>query len=165
MSNPIDDAFAAGDAAANRAKQERDEKERQGRVYDRQVEPLVASYVEAVRVKAEEFNSHPRTTNKAAIMPAGTQITIRRASNIGMKDRRIEVMLRRDLGEIHWLYSASPNPVYAEYEPVDSGVLGFYVAGEDLRVQGANSPEQFAEQVLGQYVRDCAHEEANREDR
>lgn len=160
MGNPIDDTFAAGDAAAAQVKHAQEEKERQGKIYDVQVEPLVRSYVDAVQRKADEFNARERTKNKAAVMPAGTQITIRRASQIGMKDRRVEVMFRRDLGEIHWLYSASPNPVYAEYEPVDSGVLGFYVAGDDLRVQGADTPDQFADQVLGQYIRDCAREEA-----
>src|SRR5439155_135318 len=80
MGNPIDDAFAAGDDAAAQAKHAKDEQERQGKIYDSQVEALVRSYVEAVQRKAEEYNAHPRTTNKAAVMPGGTQLTIRRAS-------------------------------------------------------------------------------------
>jgi len=172
MRRPIDDAFAAGDAVAANAKQAKDEKERKRQVYDAQLKPLVRSCVDAVQKKAEEYNAHPRITKKAAIRREGTHISISRASTIGMKGRRVTVGLSPAPHPfVCWAYQASPHGVPAEYEPVDSGMYEFYVAGNDLRMfdlyAGKKelppcpiSPAQFAEQVLGKYVRDCARDEA-----
>ena len=165
MGNPIDDRFAVADARVQQEKAEKEEQDRVNDIYDKQVVRLMESAVEAIRVKAEELNNHPRITNKAAIMPAGTQITIRRASTTGMPDRRIELVFRRDLGKTAWVYDVSPNPVYADYARVDQDEYGFNVVGDELRIQGFASAEQFAERVLGQYRADCIDDESNRENR
>lgn len=158
MGNPIDDAFAAADAKAEYEKWEQAEKERRSAIYSAQVEPLVQSYVEAIRAKAQEFHDHPRNTNKPAIMPAGNEITIRRASNIGMHDRHVEVRFRRDLGKLFWKYEAAPNLVYGgAYQVIDHGEHTFYVDDNDqLRVHNVQSPEHFTRIVLDRFLHDSA---------
>jgi hypothetical protein len=164
MGDSIDDAFDAADREAAKNQRAEQQEKHNSAVYEAQVEPLVRSLVDAVRQKAEEFNNHPKNFDKAAVMPAGTQITIRRASATGIPDRRIEVGFRRDLAELSWKYEVSPNPVYAEYEVVDSGVHGFHVHGDTLQVQGVGSPADFGEMVLGQYIRDCASDTSRRQE-
>jgi len=158
MGNPIDDAFAAADAKAEYEKREKAEKERRSAIYSAQVEPLVQSYVEAVRAKAQEFYDHPRNTNKPAIMAAGNEITIRRASAIGMQDRHIEVRFSRRDGKLSWKYEASPNLVHGGgYEIIDHGENTFYVDDNDqLQVHNVRSPDHFARIVLDRFIHDCA---------
>jgi hypothetical protein len=156
MSNPIDDAFKIADQKAAREKALLDKQTHDAVIYDQQVQGFVQSLVEAVRLKAEEFNNHPRNTEKAAIMPGGTQITIRRASSTGYPDRRIEITFRQDLVRLAWKYEVTPNPVYSEYQEVNSRSHNFHVVGEGLHLEGVNSPEGFANMVLGQFIDDCA---------
>lgn len=161
MSNPIDDAFRTADQRAARDKAILDQQAHDATIYDEQSRPFVTSLVEAVRFKAEEFNNHPRNTQKAAIMPGGTQIRIRRASSTGYPDRCIEVEFRQDLAWLAWKYEVSPHPVYSEYQEVDSRSHNFHVVGEELRLEGVNSPAEFADMVLGQFITDCAADIAN----
>lgn len=162
MSKPIDDAFASADARKEQERKVKEEEERVSAIYDKQVDRLMESVVEAVRRKAEELNAHERIRNKAPVMPAGREITIRRASEIGMPDRRIELVFRKDRARTAFVYQESRNPVYAEYETIDSGEYGFHVVGDELRIEGFASAEQFAEHVIGQFRRDCINDEANR---
>jgi serine/threonine protein kinase len=155
-SRSIDEAFESADREARREAKIRRQRQLDAEVYDREVQHLVETYLDAVRRKAEQVNEHPRNRNKATIMPAGTHIRIRRAGTTHTPDRRVEVEFRRDLATLSWIYEVSPNPVYADYETVDSGALGFYVADNELRVQSVGSAEDFADVVLGQYVLDCA---------
>jgi hypothetical protein len=161
MSNPIDDAFRAADEKAAREKALQAQKAHDSTIYDEQSRSFVTNLVEAVRLKAEEFNNHPRNTNKAAIMPGGTQITIRRTSSTSYPDRRIEVEFRQDLAWLAWRYEVTPNPVYSEYQEVDSRSHNFQVVGEELRLEGVSSPAAFADMVLGQFINDCAADVVN----
>jgi hypothetical protein len=160
MGNSIDDAFAAADARTQETKHQQEEQARVNSVYDAQVVRLMESAVEAIRLKAEELNAHPRITNKAAIMPAGSQITIRRMSLVGMPERTIRLLFRRDLGRTAWVYESTPNPVFANYETVDQGEHTFDVVGDDLRIDGFASPELFADRVLARFRLDCIEDAA-----
>ena len=156
----VDDLFNIAHAEGAARRSEGEERRIASETYERQVVPLVEACIEAVRQKALEMNEHPRNPYKAAIMAAGTQITIRRPSTVKIPDRRIEVRFRRDLGLVSWIYEVSPNPVYADYETVDSGQYAFHVAGEKLMLNGLDSPFEFADVVLGEYIRDCARDSA-----
>jgi hypothetical protein len=156
----IDKLFSAADASAAAERREKDRAQREADIYSSQVRKLVASVVDSIQQQAEELDNHPRMKNKAAIMPRGTEITIRRASTTGMPDRRIEFQFRFDLGRVSWSYEVSPNPVYMDYTRVESGECGFVVNGETLRLDGFEDPEQFAARVLAQYRADSISDAA-----
>jgi hypothetical protein len=161
MSNPIDDAFNAADRERRQREQHEQQAALETAVYESQVEPLVRSCIDAVRVKAEAFNAEPRNTNKAAVMANGTPAVVRRASDTGIPERRIEINFRRDTGEFSWKYEMTPS-IHAEYDMVDGGLIGFDVVGGQLRLAGIASPQAFADMVLDGFIRDCAMDYARR---
>jgi hypothetical protein len=158
MGRTVDDAFKAAEDQASRNKREQKRRAREKEFYDQHAGPIARSFLEAIRVKAEEFNAHPKNTNKAAVMLAEASITIRRASATGMPDRRIKVEFLKDYVEITWIYDSSPNPVYSEYQVIDAGKVGFQVVGEKVKVAGVDSPADFADLVLDQFIQDCAND-------
>jgi hypothetical protein len=161
MTNPIDDAFNAADSERSQRERAEQQAAADSAIYDHQVDALVRSYIEAVKVKAEAFNAHPKNQNKAAIQANGTPAMIRRASDTGVPDRRVEINFRKDLRQLSWKYEMTPS-IYAEYDMVDGGEHGFHVVTGQLKVVGAASPQAFADMVLDGFIRDCAMDYANR---
>ena len=127
---------------------QRERAERDAEIYSSQVRDLMTAVVDAIKRQAEELDQHPRIMNKAAIMPRGAEITIRRASTIDIPDRRIELHFRPDLRLVSWAYEMSANPVYSEYTVVDDGEYGFEVTGETLRLDGFEIENDRLTQIL-----------------
>lgn len=159
MSDPFDDAFAAGEAEAAERRREREQREKNAKIYDQQVEPLVRSLMEAVHAKATGFNNNPKNTQPATFPVVGAwPFRVRRPSGDRTPERFVELNFRRDLETLTWSYESSPRPTYIEPTAIESGEHGFEVVGEELRLEGVQTPEQFADMVLNRFIRDCAHD-------
>jgi len=156
----IDDAFAAADAELGRRSQDEQQAVHEQAIYDQQVAGVVRDCIEAVRIKAEAFNAHPKNQRQAAVQANGTPAVIRRASDTGIPDRRIEIAFRHDLKQLSWRYDMTPS-IYLEPEMVDGGDVEFHVVGETLELT-SGTPQAFADMVLDGFIRDCAMDYAVR---
>jgi hypothetical protein len=158
MSNPIDDAFAAANASADQARREKEEDERQKKVYASKVGTFVESLLSAFRAKAEKFRDDERVTNKPTVQAHGFPATTRRASDTGMQDRRVEVNYRQDEGRVWWTYEAMRH-IALPSELVAREEYNIHVVGDDLRLGDFESPEEFADAVLDQFQTECVEDQ------
>lgn len=158
MANELDDLFKNAEDESARRRSEKDQQAHDAEVYDRGVLPLVQRLVDAAKTKAERFRDHEKNTNKPAVIGGGTQLVVRRVSDIvndvRIPERRLEITFRQDRGELSWRYEMVPT-IHSEPEIVDQGTAGFRVSGEKVLFDGAHTPEEFAEMVLDEYIADC----------
>jgi hypothetical protein len=158
MSNPIDDAFATANARANQEKREKEEGERQKKVYASKVGAFVESLLSAFRAKAEKFRDDERVTNKPTVSANGFPASTRRASDTGMQDRRVEVNYRQDEGRVWWTYEALQH-IALPSELVASEEYYIHVVGDELRLGDFESPGEFADAVLDQFQTECIEDQ------
>ncbi len=155
MGNPVDDAFAAADDDEAGRKYEKQLKEKHGTIFDAEINPFVASVLEGVRVRIEQFNGHEQNTNPATIQLERWKIKMRRASSKGMLDRLLRVEYEPyPQSRIKWTYEVLPH-ASLPYEVVESGEVGFVIGDDDHLHLDGFSPDSFANRTTGRFIREA----------